>query len=602
MANPHGKPVIVVSFGGIPPQLEQRFAAAGVTVVRNQPQLYDALAKLGERIPATRIPPAPAPQPPAPQPAPGKGRQPGQPAPTSAQRSPQQEQREQRQRSCQAGSLFTPPATGGSLGRDSGPVRAAAPHPFGDRAARPAAAGLPARQVAACERGDGRPPRGALARQLAQPDTAPGGVDFSTLELRYVADPGSGELRYAFTGRPLGPTGDPRPSTGLKAGQEASDAFFVWLALSPEKFTVNLNPDAPHDIIDPDFGRTDAGRVLLEADLRLKKTVAKLIHPDTALGARFHERLRGDCLTFRQWIVPDTAAVHQTDEGELYILDAPLRVRMETQYLRSRGVGDAGGACSRQNPEDERHNEAVFSTMILPKVEEAVNTAPEYADLRRVYLSRVAAQWYRSRSIAEDLAYEDMIGSDDIEPWTSREPWDPKEIFQRYVASYKNGEFKVTKRVDRGDAVEIRTYVFGGVDFTRVPERVMSAGDFDRRARGLAGRVRQAFDTPAVDPAGDRIWLGGQAATVTDSDGPPAVVVAMLAATLTIVVVGGVAAFLVRRVGRRPPVAVPAAGWPAGVPPAAAPPPPPGPPVAPGPPPTGPPPTGPPPGGPPPRG
>ena len=30
-----------------------------------------------------------------------------------------------------------------------------------------------------------------------------------------------------------------------------------------------------------------------------------------------------------------------------------------------------------------------------PRVQHAVNSAPEYAALRRVYLSRIAAEWYR---------------------------------------------------------------------------------------------------------------------------------------------------------------------------------------------------------------
>ena len=34
----------------------------------------------------------------------------------------------------------------------------------------------------------------------------------------------------------------------------------------------------------------------------------------------------------------------------------------------------------------------------------AVNSAPEYADLRRVYASRVAAQWYRERSATKTTA------------------------------------------------------------------------------------------------------------------------------------------------------------------------------------------------------
>src|SRR5690606_38563166 len=122
--------------------------------------------------------------------------------------------------------------------------------------------------------------------------------------------------------------------------QDASDAFFVWLALPPDTFWVNLNPTEPDRIIDPRFARTDAGRVLLEADLALKKVVAPLVHPESPSGARFWrelEALYGDradraCFSVRQWIVPKRATVHATGD-ELYILDAPLAVKMESEFV-----------------------------------------------------------------------------------------------------------------------------------------------------------------------------------------------------------------------------------------------------------------------------
>src|SRR5262249_24767437 len=160
----------------------------------------------------------------------------------------------------------------------------------------------------------------------------------------------------------------------------------------------NLNPDEPNRIIDAKFGQTDAGRVLLEADLQMKKTVGKLIHPDTPAGATYWAALHGDakCVSMRQWIVPGPATVRE-DKGQLYILDAPVRVRMETDYVKTTGVGGTSG-CTGQSQAETRYNEAVYRATILPQVERAVNTAPEYADLRRVYVSRVAAQWYRERS------------------------------------------------------------------------------------------------------------------------------------------------------------------------------------------------------------
>jgi hypothetical protein len=356
---------------------------------------------------------------------------------------------------------------------------------------------------------------GALVDAASQPPAPSlGGIDFSSLELRYLADTNSGDnhsVQYAFTAVPA--TGNQRPDVGLRAAQQASDAFFVWLTLPTSKFTVNLNPDEPNRIIDADLGRTDAGRTLLEADLRLKKTVAALIHPDTPLGAKFWEALEGvgeNCFSFRQWIVPAPAVVRENAE-ELYILDAPLLVKMETEYFQARGLGNGATACPVQQKSVEAHNEEVFRTMVLPLVQRAVNEAPEYAELRRIYLSRVAAEWYRDRSTHENMAFAGLINHGDITPWTSRQPWSPREVFNRYVESFTNGEFNVTRQTQRGAFIETKTYILGGVDLTNIPFNNLTAGDFQTRWPGLSNTVKQAFDHPAVDQKG-RTWLGSTSA------------------------------------------------------------------------------------------
>lgn len=136
----------------------------------------------------------------------------------------------------------------------------------------PSGAGAPAAPVLASQGGGRMASTGSLSGGRL------GGVDFSSGELRYVSDVSMSRPRAAgFAFRALPGKG---AGTGLRAAQRASEAFFVWLALPPRSFTVNLNPDDPASVIDARFGQTNAGRVLLEADLRMKKTVGRLIHPD----------------------------------------------------------------------------------------------------------------------------------------------------------------------------------------------------------------------------------------------------------------------------------------------------------------------------------
>ncbi|MEU5971927.1 hypothetical protein [Streptomyces globisporus] len=353
-----------------------------------------------------------------------------------------------------------------------------------------------------------------LAAESGHPELAEdlGGVDFSTLELRYVSDTyhnGSG-VQYAFKADAL--TTDEPSFGGRRAARLASDSFFVWLALPPSAFTVNLNPDEPDRIIDKKFGSTDAGRVLLEADLAMKKSVAKFIHPNTPGGRKFWDALRGEtkCVSMRQWIVPDTATVRDNDD-ELYILDAPLQVKMESEVIETPGVGGDKG-CGQQDEASTRHNESLYRTTILPQVQNAVNSAPEYADLRRVYASRVAAEWFRKRSTSKHTAYSDLIGKGDISRWASQEKWTPREVFDRYVQSYKNGEFKVKRTTTKGNVIYTNTYVYGGVDFTRISQNRLSAARFAKEYAALKATAHNALNEPSAE--GSDVWLGGQTTAV----------------------------------------------------------------------------------------
>ncbi|MFJ9211808.1 hypothetical protein [Streptomyces sp. NPDC102264] len=347
-----------------------------------------------------------------------------------------------------------------------------------------------------------------LIKALTEPSSgAPGGIDFSSMQLRYLSDPGDGSgLQYSFSAQSDPSHGDLRTSTGLKAAGQTSDAFFVWLSLSPQDFWVNLNPDEPDRIVDDQLGRTDAGRVLLEADLRMKKTVGELIHPHSALGRKFWDGVQGDCLSFRNWILPAPASVHQ--EGDkLYILDAPLDVKMETQYLASHGKSSAR-SCPQQDQATEDHNEEHFRGLILPKLKNAINTAPEYAALRRVYLARVAAQWYRELSLAKETTYGDLIDSGDIGTWTTTDGWKPTDTFDRYVNSYTKGDFKVTDKTTRGNTTYVHTYVYGGVDLTNIPLEEVSDERFTADFARLPQNVDRSLKAPSTTDGGDTVWLG----------------------------------------------------------------------------------------------
>ncbi|MGY2093064.1 nucleic acid/nucleotide deaminase domain-containing protein [Nocardia gipuzkoensis] len=347
----------------------------------------------------------------------------------------------------------------------------------------------------------------------------PGGIDFSTLQLRYLSDAQSDKgagLQYSFS---AATGGNPDTAVGRAAVLQSSDAFFVWLALSRDRFWVNLNPSEPNRIIDSELGRTDAGRILLQADLQLKKTVGRLIHPDTDLGKNFWQQLNSNngqlCLSFRQWIVPGEASVRQ-DSSSLYIISAPLEVKLESDYLKEHGESGNAAACPAPDKSVQRHNEQVFRTLILPKVQEAVNTAPEYTELRRVYLSRIAAEWYRQRGNHQQTDYSNLIDSNSATKWPARVAWSPKQVFDQYVDSYKHGEFNLTRQNEDGKYIYTNTYIFGGVDFSNVSLANMDAAEFHQQFSDADQVIKKSLEQPTIDDQ-NRIWLGSPGPAVSNT-------------------------------------------------------------------------------------
>jgi hypothetical protein len=406
------------------------------------------------------------------------------------------------------------------------------------------------------------PAGGPMAEELSGTGNRDnGGIDFSTLELRYLADPGDGRpVQYSFSAR-QGPAAS--REEGRRVAQLQSDAFFVWLNLPRQAFWVNLNPTEPDRVIDDRLGQTDAGRVLLEADLRMKKTIGQLIHPDTVLGKRFWNRVLADdgrsCTSFRTWIVPAPATVHE-DGDSVHILDAPLAVKTEAQRQ------DTGGnktACTGQTQAARQHEEVAYREVVLPKLRQVINTAPEYADIRRVYLARVAAEWYRERSEHTQTQFGHMINSRSVADWTSRQPWSARTVFDRYVDSYSRKEFNVNREIDRGNTRVITKFIYGGVDLSRIPMKNIGGTEFDRKWPGRARLVDQSVNEAAADQTG-LVWLGSKAAPSVPAAAPHSVsatgthtwlAVLGLYGLVAVLVGGGVLAntFVVRRrMARRP--------------------------------------------------
>jgi hypothetical protein len=343
-------------------------------------------------------------------------------------------------------------------------------------------------------------PSGGLSKALTSQDL--GGVDFSTLEMRYMSDsPNSGGVRYSFSGRPAGPGTDQDLMSDLDALTNSAADLRTWLVLDPSKFWVNLNPTQPDKIVDPQLGQTNAGRALLDADFAMKRTASKLLDPGTAFGARYWRAFGASgssCYTSRFWIVPGDVQVREAGSS-LYILKATLGVKTQSMHI------DGLAHPCHSSPESDARNERLEKAMVVPKVAEAVNNAPEYAPIRRAFLARVLAQWIRKRhQEGHPTSFDDLVDSGDLGPARLQGGWRPKQVFDSYVRSIQDGEFTYHQTVGNGSIREIK---LGGVDFSKVDSTPISAARMDQQHPRLTQAVRASGDRPAAAPDGT-IWLG----------------------------------------------------------------------------------------------
>jgi len=380
----------------------------------------------------------------------------------------------------------------------------------------------------------GRSPRGVTFPK------SPGGIDWTSLELKYVTDdPKKGDYGYAFSADEL-PEDAEEPGHGGEAPLNlSSDALFTWLALDPSQFWVNLNPDTPDTVVDEQFGTTDAGRVLLEADLSMKKTLSDLMDPATETGTTFWdsmERAEDGALCYggmRAWIEPQPAKV-RADGDQLYILDAPLRVQIEPMEFDWDPPG--GDPCDGVPEEIMEANTRLYIDTFAPLLEEHVNADPEYADMRRVYTARVAAEWIKDRDAKRPGAFHDIIGSGDVSAWPARTDWDFDETFDEFMELLQTVQY--TYEYEHGEQ-ELYIEVMGGIELPDAPRDQTPKEEFERDHPRLARTVADArFDavseppeitaqddvTTLDDPATGTAWLGGgtfEEAAEPDPTDPP---------------------------------------------------------------------------------
>jgi methylase of polypeptide subunit release factors len=275
-------------------------------------------------------------------------------------------------------------------------------------------------------------------------------------------------------------SGDLRAGLDGQSGNESEELqthvllsyFFTGIVLPNSAFWVNLRPGSADAIMDKRLASTDAGRILLEADIQLKKDLALRTSPDSPQGAAYWERLYKKAeelfgsvpqslpTVSRPWIVPDQIIL-RTNGREAYIYKATLKVQLESDRL-------GAAAPLPGDPRFKELNEFSASLMrelILPGLSRDINCGSAYAQLRQVFYSLIIAQSFKAR-FSSDPRWRTVIDSADLSGLNSRTPWSKEALFRQYEQSFSRGEYGYQQQMQGVLGNVTRSYTSGGVIFT----------------------------------------------------------------------------------------------------------------------------------------
>lgn len=319
---------------------------------------------------------------------------------------------------------------------------------------------------------------------------------FRPLHLRYLSYGAEDNTFHLFLDK--GDLKNPRTQELESTSKELLKYFFIGISLPNDSFWVNLRPDAEDNIIDNYLAKTDIGKIMLEADLQLKKDTALATSPETPEGRDYWNKLYqkagelfgSENITIptltRPWIVPDEIIIRETTDSA-YVYKATLKVMLEQDYLKNDAV---------YNFKDERlkqlneYSSQLIRELIIPKLTKEVNTSKRYAPLRQVYYSLILAQWFKARFYGKGDTYSRIINRKDLTNLISKEPRSKTTYFRAYQKSFKDGEYNIQEPVYTPTGQVIRSYFSGGM--------IATSTDLDLALRSPTARAGNVMIQPAA--------------------------------------------------------------------------------------------------------
>ncbi|MBP6919893.1 MAG: hypothetical protein KBC23_02765 [Candidatus Omnitrophica bacterium] len=288
-----------------------------------------------------------------------------------------------------------------------------------------------------------------------------------------------------------------------KATEKAIEYFFIGLTVPDEAFWVNLNPKGMTQIMEPGLADTDLGKVMLAADLRLKKDTCDITNPQKSkIGRDYWDRLyaKADELGIvdqipvynRVWIMPAQARLIQT-QGRIEIAQSALEVCFEADVFA--GNTPAGGAKAKQLQE---YAGALMRDMIIPELNKRVNESRSYSDLRQVYNALILARAYKQKAVLNGDTWLNGLDAKAVLADVEKSiPLDKDKIYADYLRSLRQGEYNfkedVSGRLNFYMEVITRQYMSGGIDWRRIDIEDVGAQDSGARGSARTAMIDHSF-------------------------------------------------------------------------------------------------------------
>ena len=356
-----------------------------------------------------------------------------------------------------------------------------------------------------------------------------GGINFTSIKLNYISVSvnDSGRVNFDLILKAKKAEGNTSGIDLINNTRISAIAFMTGLAVHDNKFWVNLNPWEADRIIDKELEQSDVGRIMLEADLQMKKDFSNYENPCTnetgkalwGLLEKKREALAQQCMSkfpgevrnidsirfrpvTRHWIIPDKVYAY-TNGSQIYIINSTLTISSEpiadhsAFELKDQDIGTLSNGCleelNRSAKEYGEYYKDLNDHMILPYVISDVNSAERYEDLRNVYTALALAQWYKSSITSRRDIFRGNLTSLDINIQKALEPWNAEDIWNEYVISFRNGEYKCWENETIETATKI-TYrneskSSGGVEFGKIRANLVGINKLPKEIEDQAKKV-----------------------------------------------------------------------------------------------------------------